>query len=85
MPLTTAHPLASNRSSSECCVLSHEELNRIIEALKQSLVSNDSINEELQLNVNQGNEIESNRMATINLKRDSLLLHCCLARYHATT
>jgi hypothetical protein len=36
MPLTTAHPLASNRSSSE-------ELNRIVEALKQSLVSNDSI------------------------------------------
>ena len=85
MPLTTAHPLASNRSSSECCVLSHEELNRIIEALKQSLVSNDSINEELQLNVNQGNEMKSNRMATINLKRDSLLLHCCLARYHATS
>ena len=58
MPLTTAHPLASNRSSSE-------ELNRIVEALKQSLVSNDSINEELQLNVNQGNEIESNRMAKL--------------------
>ena len=53
MPLTTAHPLASNRSSSE-------ELNRIVEALKQSLVSNDSINEELQLNVNQGNEMKSN-------------------------
>ena len=66
-------------------MLSHEELNRIIEALKQSLVSNDSINEELQLNVNQGNEMKSNRMATINLKRDSLLLHCCFARYHATT